>query len=113
PAAQHGMAADVEILLDYDHRGAMVARRHRCGKARGARADDHDVRQEIPFHRRYAGRGGPLRLRDPHHAARRRAVKGAASARRAVLSCPPPAGARIMEAETEPADPRAEIDRLE
>ena len=33
-AAQHGVAADVEILLDDDHRGAVVARRH--GGARPA-----------------------------------------------------------------------------
>jgi hypothetical protein len=49
-AAQHGMTADVEILLDHDHRGAMIARRYRSGQARGAGADDHDVRRKIPLH---------------------------------------------------------------
>ena len=49
-AAQHGVAADVEILLDDDDRGAVVARRHGGGEARGAGADDHDVSRKIPFH---------------------------------------------------------------
>src|SRR6185312_15159285 len=49
-AAQHGVAADVEILLDQDHRGAMVARRDGGGEARGAGADDDDISGEIPFH---------------------------------------------------------------
>ena len=49
-AAQHGVAADVVILLDDDDRGAMVARRHGRREARGAGADDHDISGEIPFH---------------------------------------------------------------
>ena len=56
-AAQHGVAADVEVLLDDDHRGAVVARRHGGGEARGARADDHDIRRKLPFHGGLPGAG--------------------------------------------------------
>ena len=49
-AAQHGVPADVEILLDDDDRGAVVARRHGGCEACGARADDHDISRKIPFH---------------------------------------------------------------
>jgi len=48
--AQHGMPADVEILLNDDDRGAVVARRHGGCEARGAGADDHDISRKIPFH---------------------------------------------------------------
>ena len=50
PAAQHGVTADVCVLLDDHDRRAMIARRHGGGEARGARADDHDIRRKIPFH---------------------------------------------------------------
>src|SRR5262249_29570062 len=41
-------AANVEILVDHDHRGAGVARRDRSGQARDAGADDYDVGGVIP-----------------------------------------------------------------
>ena len=59
-AAQHGMAADVVVLLDDNDRGAVVARRHGRGEARGAGADDHDISGEIPFHPGVSRAGGIL-----------------------------------------------------
>jgi hypothetical protein len=49
-AAQHRVPADVVVLLDQDHRRAMVARRNGGCEARGTCADDHDVGRKIPFH---------------------------------------------------------------
>ncbi len=49
-AAQHGVPADVVVLLDDNDRGAVVACRHGGGEAGGTRADDHDISREIPFH---------------------------------------------------------------
>src|SRR5215510_15141685 len=46
--AHHGAAADVEIHLDHDHRGAFLACRDRGRKPAGPGADDHDVRLAVP-----------------------------------------------------------------
>ncbi len=56
-AAQHGMPADVEVLLDDDDRRAVVARRYGGRKTCGARADDDDISRKIPFHPGIALRG--------------------------------------------------------
>jgi hypothetical protein len=50
PAAEHGVPADVEILLDDDDGGAVVARRYGGREPRRARADDHDIRRKRPIH---------------------------------------------------------------
>jgi len=57
-AAQHGMPANIVILLDDHDRGAVVARRNGGCEARGSRADDHDVGRKIPFHAGIAFGGG-------------------------------------------------------
>jgi hypothetical protein len=49
PAAQHAAAADVEILVHHDHRGAVVARADGGRKAGDAGADHHHVGGVIPL----------------------------------------------------------------
>jgi hypothetical protein len=46
--AHHGAAADVEIHLDHDHRGALLACRDRGRKPAGASPDDDDVCLAVP-----------------------------------------------------------------
>ena len=47
-AAHDRDPADVEVLLDEEHRGALVARSDRCRQSRRARADDDDVHLPVP-----------------------------------------------------------------
>src|SRR5262249_39984412 len=49
PAAQHTAAADVVILIDRDHRSAVVTHRDGGSKASHARANDDDVGGMVPF----------------------------------------------------------------
>jgi len=48
PEAHHGAPADVEILLDDQHRGALLARRDGRDQPAGARPDDHDIHLMVP-----------------------------------------------------------------
>ena len=47
-AAQHAAAADVEVLVDHDDRGAVVARRDGGGQSGDARADHDHVGGVVP-----------------------------------------------------------------
>jgi hypothetical protein len=52
-AAADRVAADMRLRLDDDDRASCLARDDRRRNARGTAADDHDVRQKRPFHRRW------------------------------------------------------------
>jgi hypothetical protein len=63
PAAQHAAAADVEILLNHDHRGTGIARRNRRRQTGYARADHHHVRGRVPARRALRGAFGRAEAR--------------------------------------------------
>jgi hypothetical protein len=62
-AAQHGVAADIEILLDNNDRSAVIARRNGSRQTGGAGADDDHIGGKIPFH--WAGPCGDVQQPAP------------------------------------------------
>ena len=51
-AAEHAASADVEIFIDDDDRGPVIARCDRRGQPGNAGADHHHVDREVPIDRR-------------------------------------------------------------
>jgi len=70
PLAQHAVSADVDVLLDDDHRRAPIAGANRGGQARGAGADDDNVRRPVPFRDRRLRRHIGVLCAEPGHRSR-------------------------------------------